>query len=93
MIPEHVDFGSPSVLSFVPSDASVSGSVCAVKFLVEAVFAMSDIAKVFDFVVEFVSVDVVDAVIRELSVNDKPDDSVDFVPFSVCAYSSVAISN
>lgn len=61
-------------------------------FLVEAVFAVCDVAEVFDPVIEFVLVDVVDDVSGELAVDDEPDESVSFVSFPIDTDSSVSIS-
>lgn len=70
----------------------MSGGVCSVQFLIEAVFAVCDITKVFDPVVARVLVLVVDFVSWPMPVNDEPDKSVGFVSFPIETDSSVSVS-
>lgn len=91
-LPVDHDFSSPSFFPFVPVDTGMTGSVCYVEFLVEAVNAVCDIAEVFDAVIGFVLVFMVDDVCWPLAVNDEPNDSVRFVSFPIDTDSSVSIS-
>lgn len=79
------DDGPPFFMAFVPVDTSMTGSICDVEFLVEAVGSVSDVANVFDSVVTTVLVFVVNNLRRPLSVYDEPNDSVSFVSFAVDA--------
>lgn len=86
------DSCSPSVSFCFVVDANVSGRVCDVEFLVEAVFAVGDVAQVFDTVVGVITVDVVDLVCGPDALDDEPDEPMSFVPFSVDADPSVTVS-
>ncbi len=86
------DLSIPSVSAFFPRDTGMSGGIRYMEFLIEAIVTVSDIAQVFDTVIGFVLILVVDDVCRPLAVNDEPNDSVRFVSFPIDTDSSVSVS-
>lgn len=87
----YFDHCLPLLLLFVPVDTNDSGSIVLRFRLVFVVNGLSDVAKVFDSVVLFVLVLVVDFVSWPCSVNDEPDYAMEGMRCSIDFDCSVAL--
>lgn len=91
MVSADLDHCLPLLLLFVPVDTNDSGSIILRFRLVFVVNGLSDVAKVFDPVVLFVLVFVVDSVCWPCAVNNEPDYAMEGMRCSIDFDGSVSI--